>query len=808
MERCTLPIRLAGLVLPVLGAFAPAVAAGDLDLSVADIEVNQALQTGSTTLVGGRSTFVRATIQVDGSVADVPGVDGLMRVFVGGVEAPGSPYFSNNGPIKAKLSPNHANGADTLNFVFLPPVGGDVVVTVEVNPAGPSFVAETDTANNTGSSSALDFVERKVAELAYAPVDLDPSGGSNPNPPDTALIEPGVGDNFIQGIYPSKDWNYHRIDAPTKLWTGSVSSSSGGQVLLNSLVVDANLMVPVPDYIYGWVPGALPGYNGTSQIGGLASMGNTQPIRHQRTFAHEVGHCFGLFHNGFQAGFVGVDVEMHLALTEGLPQIKATNLNDIMVAGLLTQQAWVANNSYNFFLNHPTFAVTPLMAGGPTDEPRLLVAGLWNQETGALEITDSLTFTGGRPTVAATPARTDLVVRAFAAGSLARELPISAKASLDCAGADSDVSDPVVGFNVVLPARAAGGALIDRIDVVVPGVSGDAALRLERSAAAPEVAFTSPLDGALDSGRVTVSWSATDADGDVLHSYLTYRPDGGERRVPVATSLDLNEIVVDLDDMPALVDGRGYFELMVSDGLHTTVVESVRLSASPTALGLGTNAPWTQILTPDNGLRIQQGATVVLHSSGWDLEDRALTGESLQWSSSVDGPLGSGRLLAVSDLSPGGHVLTVEATDAGGLTATDTATVIITPRGLPQVDGTVCQTDLGFDGPGDSVLEVCGGDLSTGTTANLQVTGAVPSQPAWILAGLTNDPTFAFGGLIVPIPATIVVPTSSDANGEILATGIPGGQGPFSLYVQVLHVDGSQPFGYGISNAVQIDFLP
>ncbi len=221
----------------------------------------------------------------------------------------------------------------TLNFIFLPPTSGNVVLTVTDNPPGPNFVSEANTANNTFSTAPLTFVAHKVTELAYVPIDYRPTGGDVPNLPDPALIEPGMGDNFVQGIYPTKDWYFHRTAAPSKLWTQSLDGD--GSVLLDSLSVDINLMSPKPDFLYAFVPGALP-YNGQSVIGGNVAMGNTEVDRYQRTVAHELGHNFGLQHNTLTTNLVGVDVEHHLNLPLGLPQIKSATLKDIMYAGLLT----------------------------------------------------------------------------------------------------------------------------------------------------------------------------------------------------------------------------------------------------------------------------------------------------------------------------------------------------------------------------------------------------------------------------------------------------------------------------------------
>ncbi len=791
-----------------LAADTPAATGGvTQDFLVTSLQVNQVIQTGSTPLTAGRSTMVRATVRMTDFSQQPVFVDGLMRVFKGGVEVADSPVFSSNGPFPATVPPGPETDGDArLNFIFVAPAGNDIVVEVEINPAGPNFVPEVNTANNKKASAPLTFTERNVPEMAFAPIDYRPTGGPTPNLPDPALIEPGVGDSFIQGIYPGKDWYYHRIDAPSKLWTSSLSGS--GSALNNSLTVDAGLMVPQPDFIYGWVPGSLP-YNGQSIIGGVASMGNTQPIRHQRTFAHEVGHCTGLFHNSVVNNILGIDVEHHLNLTEGLPQFKVPNLNDIMVPGLLTPQAWISPLNYGNFLNHPSWSPSSdaLTFDGGDDGPQLMLAGVWNTSTGAVEITDVLEVPAGHVTAAAPLGQADLLVQAFDGTSVVRSLPIASRSSNDtCTGcaehgdADSAFQTPILGFTVNLPA----GTPLDRLVVSQAGARPASTVTLLRSAAMPEVTFTSPVNGALVDGQV--SWTAADADGDALTYYLLYSPDG-ERMVPLATTISENSWSVDLGALPAFVNGVGHFELIASDGLNVVRVESDVLGGSETYFGEGGNPPWVEVVTPDDGYTFLEGATVILHSSGWDLEDRAIEDAGISWASDLDGPLGGGRVTS-AQLSAGTHQITVTAVDSGGLMATDTATVEVTARDLPTGGGgLVCQADLGFGGPGSSVLSVCGGDLSSGNDATLSITGAPASTMLWLASGLVNDPQPLKGGLLVPNPATILVPGVTDGAGEVTLP-VPGGLGPATFYTQAVVVDGGQALGFGFSNAVEIVLLP
>ena len=58
--------------------------------------------------------------------------------------------------------------------------------------------------------------------------------------------------------------------------------------------------------------------------------------------------------------------------------------------------------------------------------------------------------------------------------------------------------------------------------------------------------------------------------------------------------------------------------------------------------------------------------SVILSAEAQDVEDGPLTGESVVWTSSLDGVLGTGAELVVGELSPGQHLITVKATDSNG----------------------------------------------------------------------------------------------------------------------------------------------
>lgn len=667
-----------------------------LDLSVATIEVNQAIQLGSTTLVGDRATMVRVSVDVAGAGAPVPGVDALMRVYVDDVEIAESPFFSENGPITAPLVVDLENEHDTINFVLLPPVSTNVVFEIEVNPAGPGQLAETDFTNNVLATPMLIFECRRVPEIVFVPMDWRPNNEPDPNLPDPELIKPGVGDGFVQGIYPSKDFNYHRSPQPSLLWIGSPSSA-----VLTQLNVLRLMMDPIPDHIYGWFPGGVPG-NGLGQINGTAAYGNTQPFRHQRTFAHELGHNVGLFHHNGMINTVGVDVEHHLWITEGLPRIKGPDLFDIMVPGLFTEQAWVDSTRYNHFLNHPLFDCAQPDSGSAVGKV-FYGAGIRDNQTGAVTLQPLIDLANLAVTEPVAPADADVIVETYANEIKMTELHLKATSSADtcpvCGGGhDSDTPAADAPLSFIVAAESPGGDPIDRM-VIKDAKTGDTLDQLSRSRNAPQVSLLTPKDGEVHDGPVTVQWLGSDADGDALTYFLQYSPDGGASFVPLVVYSDSASYGFDTGDVPSSDGDSGLLRLTVTDGFNTYTEE-----VSGLTLG-GGNPPWVFHVTPDDGMTHLRGANMILHASAWDLEDKFMEGASLEWTSDVDGFLGTGRLLTRDDLSVGVHVLTVTGTDSDAMQASDAVTITILDRVLPTLgcDAPQLHVDVNAGGGGDGL---------------------------------------------------------------------------------------------------------
>ncbi len=135
-------------------------------------------------------------------------------------------------------------------------------------------------------------------------------------------------------------------------------------------------------------------------------------------------------------------------------------------------------------------------------------------------------------------------------------------------------------------------------------------------------------------------------------------------------------------------------------------------------------APSVVISAPTDGAQIASGASTSLGGSANDAEDGGLS-SSIQWSSSLDGNLGSGAGLSVV-LSDGNHQLTATASDSDGASGSDSVSVTVgTPTGggitlsgnSYKVKGRV-QVDLSWADASGSQVEIRRDGVVITTTSN------------------------------------------------------------------------------------------
>jgi serine protease len=125
-----------------------------------------------------------------------------------------------------------------------------------------------------------------------------------------------------------------------------------------------------------------------------------------------------------------------------------------------------------------------------------------------------------------------------------------------------------------------------------------------------------------------------------------------------------------------LVAGAHHITLTGVDGAGQTASASVDLRVMAGAI-----LPSIYVVQPKNGDSFGEGAMITLFGTAVDPDDGVLSGASMQWSSNIDGVLGTGQMLTVT-LSGGGcaysqHRLTLTATNSKGGQASMSIVVLV-----------------------------------------------------------------------------------------------------------------------------------
>jgi Subtilase family len=130
----------------------------------------------------------------------------------------------------------------------------------------------------------------------------------------------------------------------------------------------------------------------------------------------------------------------------------------------------------------------------------------------------------------------------------------------------------------------------------------------------------------------------------------------------------------------ALSVGAHTVTVTAVDGLGATGQDNVAVTVLS-----GAGVPSAQILAPAPGTFVGPGTMIVFQGVGTDPEDGTLPGTSLQWSSDVDGLLGTGNTLQrvlsgpITPCNPEsvGHTVTLRVTDSDGNTLTELIRVYV-----------------------------------------------------------------------------------------------------------------------------------
>ncbi|MBF0224810.1 MAG: SUMF1/EgtB/PvdO family nonheme iron enzyme [Desulfobacterales bacterium] len=120
------------------------------------------------------------------------------------------------------------------------------------------------------------------------------------------------------------------------------------------------------------------------------------------------------------------------------------------------------------------------------------------------------------------------------------------------------------------------------------------------------------------------------------------------------------------------------YGINVNKGQYTPVfVELKSVSDNPVTK----NPPVVIITSPVNMASFYEGENITFSANVTDIEDGALSGTSLIWSSDINGQIGFGNSFAISSLWVGSHKVTLTARDSSGLQSSASITIIINQKG-------------------------------------------------------------------------------------------------------------------------------
>jgi hypothetical protein len=393
------------------------------------------------------------------------------------------------------------------------------------------------------------------------------------------------------------------------------------------------------------------------------------------------------------------------------PEIYDASWND---QSSYCSKRWPSDFSYKKFLDQFTTQSTAATVSAPVAPmDRLSIMGAIDDATGTIMLSPVYLI----PDAEEFPGHQDgpyaVVLRNAQGGELLRyPFTLGEPGTIDAASTREqrdglDPEDPTAQMSA--PATIAelvpNVAGVERIDIEGPG--GSLLHTVTAGSAAPVVTVEAPLGGVRippNQESLEVRWNANDPDNDPLTFLVEYSPDGGKRWHLFA--MGITDTVVAIPAENLIAGNEALVRVSASDGVHTGMDTPdspfTVLNHPPTVeiLPVG-NSGGAVLLAADAATNtvpvFAVGQTVTFEALGYDVEEGSLDAQ-LAWASNIDGPLGTGALLSLADMSTGVHTLTVTADDGDGGIAKASAKVEIvaelddlppTPDGLAATPGFV-----------------------------------------------------------------------------------------------------------------------
>lgn len=162
-----------------------------------------------------------------------------------------------------------------------------------------------------------------------------------------------------------------------------------------------------------------------------------------------------------------------------------------------------------------------------------------------------------------------------------------------------------------------------------------------------------------------------------------------------------------------------YYRVLSYNGAGSSGFSNI--GQATTQAATSNTAPTVSIANPLNNASYPSGAAVSFSGTATDGQDGTLT-SSLQWTSSLDGAIGTGGSFSKA-LSAGTHSITARVSDSGGLSGSSLVTMVITVSGPTlsvkgyKVKG-IPRTDLTWSGLTSTAVDIYRNGAVILTTAN------------------------------------------------------------------------------------------
>jgi hypothetical protein len=754
-------LLVSGLTLAALSLLAAPVRAHDYgNVFVAPgLEVTQSIQTSpqvpSATGIGlsaHKPTEIRAYLQANRYVHLNLGfftihfpsfnpvtVDGTLTVKQGAVTIATLP--ATNGPVALTpwTSPIFDNANSSLNFAMTFPPSGTVTFELSLTTSTPGVTVT----NPAPASRTFEHNQR----LRIQAVKLEFDHDNNPVTPPTKSPSPAM-------VADGKDWFLKSGPlAPCKLlyWvnptplqvTTDLSVTSSGALLstLAGMQVQGSTTY---DNVFGWWQGGVSG-NGLATVPACAAAhaagayGNTDPVRYQRTFTHELYHNYWQDH--LADGIANSTCDAHPGPDTGTGQIGVVgwdtslstpvpaNRLDVMVPGQVTSAAWQSPNRYSLFWNLWSPAFESFFDACHFDWwiDRPILFEPFGLEPPVVIDPIRLGFINGiiDPTKIGRLWPSWELVRSLPPSPITREGSFSAQL-IDLKGeviderrfepdfeGDSarDARQPApasFAFLMPVPFDSTGRRNVSEVRLVHDAEVLD---RIPVTPNAPrlQILAPQPKEQPILKDRFELQWEASDPDPGPrgLYFAVQYSPDGGQHFLALANNIwGRTSYPFDPGKLPG--GSTVLFRVMATDGFNTT-------EADIGPFEVPRKAPTVEIVSPPADPMTVVGAekSLTLMGTGDSPDDGVLPGPRLKWSSDVQGDLGEGYTLEVR-LKPGRHLVTLTGTDRADVPATAQVSVEVLPPGQDtDKDGTPDYADRCPNDPGPPANQGCPYDAAT-----------------------------------------------------------------------------------------------